>query len=165
MLMMKWHVSDEIDIKQHKIYIKQHKPRYEILQYDKSLASSSNVYPLQTTSKLWSIVQKLNQNLQTEVITKYGPTTKVQIRDIIRQGGVLSRLLYALMMDESSKKLKTTDMGIQIPNVDFEVPSLLGMDDVALLSTQPAEQREMLDITEWVSSRQRIEYGMEKLNT
>ena len=87
------------------------------------------------------------------MITKYGPTTKVQIRDIIRQGGVLSRLLYALMMDESSKKLKTTDMGIQIPNVDFEVPSLLGMDDVALLSTQPAEQREMLDITEWVSSR------------
>ena len=48
---------------------------------------------------------KLNSNLKTTIITKDGPTRQIEIKDSIRQGGVLSATLYALMMDEINKDL------------------------------------------------------------
>ena len=40
--------------------------------------------------KYWKIVKELNSNLTAKVRTKYGLTRTIQIRDSIRQGGVLS---------------------------------------------------------------------------
>lgn len=54
---------------------------------------------------LWTVVRKLNQNLTAEIKTKHGTTRKIQIKDSIRQGGVLSVLEYAVMMDEINKEV------------------------------------------------------------
>ncbi len=54
-------------------------------------------------SKHWSIVKKLNENLTARVKTKYGLTRKIQIKDSIRQGGVLSVAQYAVLMDEYTR--------------------------------------------------------------
>ena len=51
-------------------------------------------------SKLWQLTKDLNTNLKTTIQTKHGPTRQITIKDSIRQGGVLSVTLYALMMDE-----------------------------------------------------------------
>ena len=48
--------------------------------------------------------KKLDENLTTRIQTKYGSTRNIKIKDSIRQGGVLSILLYALLMDEISKE-------------------------------------------------------------
>ena len=48
--------------------------------------------------------------------TKYGPTRKIKITDSIRQGGVLSVTMYALIMDETNKALVETDLGVKIPS-------------------------------------------------
>ena len=47
--------------------------------------------------------KKLNENLTATIHTKHWPTRKIRIKDSIRQGGVLSVLQYALLMDEITK--------------------------------------------------------------
>ncbi len=48
------------------------------------------------------------------IYTKYGKTTKIRIRDSIRQGGVLSVLQYALLMDEIGKEIDKKDLGVDL---------------------------------------------------
>ena len=47
----------------------------------------------------WQITNDINTNLTTTIKTKYGNTREIKIRDSIRQGGVLSVLMYAAVMD------------------------------------------------------------------
>ena len=113
-------------------------------------------------NKLWLLVKKLNSNLKTTVMTKYGPTRKISIKDSIRQGGVLSVILYALMMDEINKELVECEKGITIPNTETKIPSLLWMDDVVLIENEKEKVQEMLNITNDVSNRYHVEFGMQK---
>ena len=113
-------------------------------------------------SNLWKIVKDLNSNLLTTVLTKHGPTRKIQITDSIRQGGVLSVTMYALMMDETNKALIETDLGIKIPMTDTKIPCLLWMDDVVLAETNEKRAQEQLNITNHVSQKFHVEYGMAK---
>ena len=113
-------------------------------------------------TKLWKLVKELNSNLLTTIQTKYGPTKKIQITDSIRQGGVLSVTMYALMMDETNKALKETDLGVEIPNSDVKIPCLLWMDDVVLADTTPANSQKQLDITNDTSLKYHVQYGMAK---
>ena len=86
-------------------------------------------------NRLWKLIKCLNSNLKTAIQTKYGNTRQINIKDSIRQGGVLSVSLYALLMDEINKDMKLTDLGIQIPGSDTRIPCLLWMDDVLLVET------------------------------
>ena len=63
------------------------------------------------TGPLWNLVRKLNQNLTATIKSKDGTPRSITIKDSIRQGGVLSGLQYALVMDEIAKaiKIKTRD--------------------------------------------------------
>ena len=110
----------------------------------------------------WLLVKKLNSNLKTTIMTKHGPTRKIEIKDSIRQGGVLSVILYALLMDEINKELIEANKGLTIPETETKIPSLLWMDDVVLIDNEPSKLQEMLDITDDVSSRYHVEFGMPK---
>ena len=48
------------------------------------------------TGPLWNIIRKANLGLTAIIKTKDGPTREIKITDSIRQGGVLSVLMYAL---------------------------------------------------------------------
>ena len=52
------------------------------------------------------ISKKINENLTSTIETKYGDTRKIQIKDSIRQGGVLVVVAYANLMDEIAKEIK-----------------------------------------------------------
>jgi hypothetical protein len=67
------------------------------------------------TGPLWNTVRKLNQNLTATLKTKDGPTRQIAIKYSIRQGGVLSGLQYALVMDEIAKEIKKNNNGCSIP--------------------------------------------------
>ena len=108
------------------------------------------------------IVKELNSNLLTTIQTKHGPTRKIKITDSIRQGGVLSVTMYALMMDETNKALLETDLGIKIPSSESKIPCLLWMDDVVLAETKEDLAQKQLDITQHVSQKYHVEYGMAK---
>ena len=55
------------------------------------------------------MAQKLNSNLSAQIQTRHGLTREIRIRDSIRQGGVLSVVAYATLIDEISKELKIHD--------------------------------------------------------
>ena len=46
--------------------------------------------------KDWIITKKLNENLTARIQTNHGYTRKVEIKDSIRQGGILSVIQYAI---------------------------------------------------------------------
>ena len=115
------------------------------------------------TGPLWNITRKMNLNLKATIKTKHGLTRPISIRDSIRQGGVLSGLQYALVMDEIAKEITKTNKGCPIPgNPNDKLGCLLWMDDVVLVTNNELEIQELLDITHATAGKYHIEFGQEK---
>ena len=116
------------------------------------------------TSPHWEIVRKPNENITAKITTKYGDTRKIEIKDSIRQGGVLSVLQYALLIDEINKEITKENLGTYVPCLEETIGCLLWMDDVLLISSDPKELQQMLNITNNVAGRYHVEFGEEKSN-
>ena len=110
----------------------------------------------------WLLIKELNTNLTAKIKTKDGLTRPITINNSIRQGGVLSGLQYALLMDEISKNIKKANLGIQVPNTQTKIGCLLWMDDVALITNNREEMQQMLDITDTTAKKYHIMFGEEK---
>ena len=111
---------------------------------------------------IWNTIRKLNTNLKATIKTKDGQTETIKIKDSIRQGGVLSVILYALLMDEIAKEITKLNKGCYIPGTQQKIGCLLWVDDVVLMSESEKELQEMLDITHKIAKRYHIEFGKEK---
>ena len=114
------------------------------------------------TGPTWNIVRKLNQNLKAQIKTKDGLTREIRIKDSIRQGGVLSVIEYADVMDKIAKEIKNQNLGIKIDNNENKVGCLLWMDDVLLMADTPKELQKLLDTTERIAKKYHIEFGEPK---
>ena len=112
-------------------------------------------------NKLWSTIKSLNEDLSAVVETKHGNTRTIKMKDNIRQGGVLSVIMYATLMDEIAKEIKARNLGIKMQGEE-KIGCLLWMDDVALIAENKEELQEMLDITEETSTKYRIKFGEDK---
>jgi hypothetical protein len=111
---------------------------------------------------LWNIIRKFNMNLKAKIKTKAGTTRQIEIKDSIRQGGVLSVILYATVMDEIAKELQKENRGIRIGDTENKIGCLLWMDDVVLMAESPTELQEMLNTTKRVADKYHIVFGKEK---
>ncbi len=110
----------------------------------------------------WTIVKRLNENLKATINTKHGPTRKVAIHDSIRQGGVLSVIMFGILMDQISKELAEEDIGVRIAGTNLTISSLLWVDDLVLVETDPEKMRKALDIVETVAGKYHIKFGEQK---
>ena len=111
--------------------------------------------------KTWSKIKELNENLCASVKTKFGETREIKCKDSIRQGGVLSPVMYATMMDEIAKEITRNNLGITV-NENSKIGCLLWMDDVALIANKEQEMQAMLDITNAIAEDYHIVFGKEK---
>ena len=114
------------------------------------------------TSPEWEVIRKMNKDITATIMTKYGMTREIKIKDSIRQGGVLSVAQYALLMDEINKEITENKLGTFIPSLEENIGCLLWMDDVVLISPDPKELQTMLNITNEIAGRYHIEFGEEK---
>ena len=114
------------------------------------------------TGKNWRIARELNKNLTATIKTQYGPTRIINIKDSIRQGGVLSVIEYANLMDEISKELHDLNIGNQKLWNNTISGCLLWMDDVALIHHDKEELQRMLYTTNDLANRYHIKFGKEK---
>lgn len=132
--------------------------------YDKAWidAITNVLYKQGVQDRTWLICKKMNQNLTAKIITQYGMTREIRISDSIRQGGVLSVIMYALLMDEISKENIKTDIGTRIHPQGRNINTLLWMDDVALITNNQQDMKRLLEITEEIAGKLRIEFGQEK---
>ena len=149
--------------------LKSRKPLYLVFldvtkAYDKAWLDGIlyNLYNRGVTGPTWNMIRKLNLNLKAEIKTNHGLTRPIQIRDSIRQGGVLSVLLYAAIMDEISTETMKENLGIQIKNQNTKVGCMLWMDDVVLISDNREEMQELLNKTNEVANMYHLEFGKEK---
>ena len=107
------------------------------------------------------MMRKMNSNLKARIQTKYGLTEEIEIKDSIRQGGVLSVIEYATLMDEITKELRRRNLGITLNN-GAKLEDLLWMDDVALIHEDLGEMQRMLDATIHVAQINHVEFGIPK---
>ena len=108
--------------------------------------------------------KKMNENLTAQLSTRHGNTREIKIKDSIRQGGVLSVLQYALLTDEINKEITKENLGTHIESLDETIGCLLWMDDVLLISSEPNELQQMLNITSAIAGKYHVEFGEEKRN-
>ena len=112
---------------------------------------------------LWQVVKNLNENLTAQLQTKYGLTRDIRIKDSIRQGGVLSVVQYALLIDEINKEIQNHGLSDMTEGIaEIIAYCLLWMDDVALIATDPKNLQKMLDITNETANRYHVEFGEAK---
>ena len=112
--------------------------------------------------KLLLIVNNMNQDLTARIQSKYGITKKIKIRDSIRQGGVLAVVEYVNLMDEIAKELgKDKENIITIGNKNMP-GYLLWMNDVVLIHQDKHIMQSMMDTTNEIANRYRIQFGQEK---
>ena len=108
------------------------------------------------------IMNELNNGITAEIRTKHGNTRKIEIKDSIRQGGVLSVIEYANLIDEISKEINNRNQG-KIRTWGTETTGcLLWMDDVALIHHDKKELKKMLETTNEIANRYHIKFGKEK---
>jgi hypothetical protein len=112
--------------------------------------------------KEWSITRKLNENLTARIQTDQGLTRQINIKDSIRQGGVLSVNQYALLMDEISKEIRKKNLGITVTENETKLGCLLWMDDVVLIAKDEKDMQEMLEITNTIARKYHLKFGAEK---
>ena len=108
-------------------------------------------------------IKNLNSNLTARIQTRYGLTRKISIRDSIiqGQGGVLSVMEYATLIDEIAKELKQRRLGYKT-QTNINLDSLLWMDDVCLIYHNPDKLQEILNITNHVANKYHIQFGAAK---
>ena len=93
-------------------------------------------------NRLWLTVKRLNENLTATINTHHGKTRPIKMKDNIRQGGVLSVIQFALLMDEISKNIHNENLGIQIDE-KTKIGCLEWVDDIALLTKNSPEMQKM----------------------
>ena len=66
------------------------------------MAGCKNLFPTPEWSRRENLrmIKNLNSNLTAKIQIRYGLTRKIEIKDSIRQGGVLSVIEYATLIDE-----------------------------------------------------------------
>ena len=114
------------------------------------------------TGKNWKIVKEINSNLTAKIRTKHGLTRPINIKDSIRQGGVLSVIEYANLIDEIAKELEHKHEGYQEIWDYTTLGCLLWMDDVVLIHHDKEELQKMLNTTNDIARRFHIKFGREK---
>ena len=113
------------------------------------------------TEKNLEMMRKMNTGLTARIRTKHVLTRKINIKDSIRQGGVLSVIEYATLMDEITKEIQKRKQGIKMDNGET-LANLLWMDDVALIHENLKELQEVMNTTNHVALTNHIEFGAAK---
>ena len=106
-------------------------------------------------------MRKMNTGLTARIRTKLGLTRKITIKDNIRQGGVLSVIEYAILMDEITKEIQGRERGIKMENGET-LANLLWMNDVALIHEETKQLQEIIETTNHVALTNHIELGAAK---
>ena len=98
-----------------------------------------------TDSAHVDLIKSLYENLESQVLWKGKATDPIPILQGVRQGSVLSPLLYSVFVDGLIKTLREKDLGCHLHNQ--YAGAIVLADDVALISTSPDELQEMLIVT------------------
>jgi hypothetical protein len=95
--------------------------------------------------KLWRVLRSIYESAESCVMINGHVTDWFQIHTGVRQGCVLSPLLYALFINDLVKELNALNRGVEIEEGGKKLSALLYADDIVLLAENKKDLQRMLD--------------------
>ncbi len=117
------------------------------------------VYNNSLKDKHWKVVNNLNTDLKAKIKTNYGPTRTISITVSIRQGRVLSVVLFGLLMDNISHEVAAEELGFAIEGTYLIISNLLWVDDVVIVETNPHNMLRILYLVNHIAKKYHLEFG------
>ena len=120
----------------------------------------SLAWKLGIRGSMWKIISNLYRNVQSRV--KFGDITTdfFDVDDGVKQGCVLSPILFCVYINELARLIKEESIGVSTCNV--QTGCLFWADDVVLLANSEKELQRMLDIASDFSRSWKLDFNSDK---
>jgi hypothetical protein len=120
----------------------------------------SLAWKLGIRGSMWKIVSSLYMNVQSNV--KFGDieTDFFDVEEGVKQGCVLSPILFCIYINELARLIINEDVGVRI--CDVKTGCLFWADDVVLIADTEADLQRMLDIASKFSRTWKLDFNMDK---
>ena len=112
------------------------------------------------TGKMWRVIRNLYKEVKSCVKVGSGRTEWFGLDVGVRQGCVLSPILYSLFINGLAVEIKSKVRGVAVDG--WPVSLLLYADDIVLIANTPEKLQEMLDVVSEYSRRWRFELSNKK---
>jgi len=111
---------------------------------------------------VWNLIDNLYKNVQAMV--KFGnfTTDSFEIDEGVKQGCVLSPILFCIYMHQFTKLLAEHKLGINVCNV--RIGSLFWADDIVLIANNEYELQQMLDLAASFAENWKLSFNHNKSN-
>ena len=111
--------------------------------------------------KTWRILKNLNEGLQANIKTRFGPTRKIKMEIGGKQGSKLTGRMFSKLMDTLAEDIEPTGEGFQMDKT-LTVPCLLWVDDVISCVEGCENQINMLNRIADFAIKHKLRWGVEK---
>lgn len=112
--------------------------------------------------RIWRVIDNLYEKVQGRVRLGQIETDFFDIDEGVKQGCVLSPVLFCIFMHEFTKLLKERDLGVRIHDVCMG--SLFWADDVVLLANDESELNKLLGLAADFAKTWKLDFNHEKSN-
>jgi hypothetical protein len=110
--------------------------------------------------KMWRAIRTVYSKVQSAVLTGVGQTNWFDINTGVRQGCVLSPVLFAIFINGLAKEIRNMNKGVKIANTDVSL--LLYADDIVLMSESREALQDMMNTLSEYSKKWRFELNQKK---
>jgi len=112
--------------------------------------------------KVWNILDNLYKNVQCNVKLGDIETDLFDIDEGLKQGCVLSPILFCIYINELTKMLRNESVGVNV--FDVNINCLFWADDVVLIAENESDLQKMLNIASIFSERWKLDFNHSKSN-
>ena len=109
---------------------------------------------------IWNIIDDMYDNLKIKVNFNDIETDFFEITEGVKQGCVLSPLLFSIYINELAKMLKDSNVGVQID--DLLIPGLFWADDVVLIGNNHTQLQSLLNIAATFAKQWKLTFNETK---
>jgi hypothetical protein len=110
--------------------------------------------------KMWRVVRGMYTTVESAVLVGEEKTEWFELHTGVRQGCVMSPVLFSLFINGLAREVKEKGMGVKMG--ERRVTLLLYADDIVLLSETPADLQRMMDVVSEYSRKWRFSINPKK---
>ena len=110
--------------------------------------------------EIWRLLSHWYSSATTAILWEGISSRRIQIAQGVRQGAILSPILYSIFVDELLDNLTTAGYGIKFNDLFIGAP--MYADDLALVADSPVHLLQMLDIVHSYSCKWRYRINPQK---
>jgi hypothetical protein len=112
--------------------------------------------------KMWRVLRGIYERVESSVLVNDAQTRLFNIEVGLRQGCLLSPILFALYINSLGEEIKRAKIGVKLARSEDTVGCLLFADDIALLAEKDEDLKKLMDITYKHSQKWRYSFNYDK---